>query len=109
MIVGLIAALSLRDGFSGDQALFLIYSKAISNGAILYRDVWDIKQPAIIFFYLIGGKLFGFTEIGIHLLETIYWLGFNLILIVGLKTQRATFGMVFPMELVERVNGNWWR
>ena len=98
-IVGLIAALSLRDGFSGDQALFLIYSKAINNGAILYRDVWDIKQPAIIFFYLIGGKLFGFTEIGIHLLETIYWLGFNLILIVGLKKYftKPLFAVLTPL------------
>lgn len=85
VIVGLIAILSLRDGFSGDQALFLIYSKAINNGAILYKDVWDIKQPAIFVFYLIGGKLFGFNEIGIHLLEIIYWLCFSLLLIVGLK------------------------
>ena len=85
LIVGLIALFSLRDGFSGDQSLFLIYSKAINNGAILYRDVWDIKQPAIFVFYLIGGKLFGFTEIGIHLLEIIYWLGLSLILITGLR------------------------
>lgn len=63
----------------------MIYSKAINNGAILYRDVWDIKQPGIIFFYLIGGKMFGFTEIGIHLLETAYWLIFSLMLIVWLK------------------------
>jgi len=51
----------------------------------LYRDVWDIKQPAIFVFYLVAGKLFGFTEIGIHLLEIIYWLGFSLILILGLR------------------------
>ncbi len=56
LIVGLIAVLSLRDGFSGDQALFLTYSKAINSGAILYKDVWDIKQPAIFVFYLITGK-----------------------------------------------------
>lgn len=86
LIVGLIAALSLRDGFSGDQALFLIYSRAIGSGAILYKDVWDIKQPAIFVFYLVAGKLFGFTEMGIHLLEIIYWLGFSLILITGLRS-----------------------
>ncbi len=86
MIVGLVAVLSLRDGFSGDQALFLIYSKAIGNGAVLYRDVWDIKQPAIIVFYLIAGKLFGFTEIGIHSFELIYWLGFGLFLAIGLRS-----------------------
>ena len=84
-LVSLIAGLSLRDGFSGDQALFLTYSKAISNGAILYRDVWDIKQPAIFVFYLTAGKLFGFTEIGVHLLELLYWLSFGVILTAGLK------------------------
>ncbi len=85
MIVGSLGVLCLRDGFSGDQALFLIYSKAINNGAILYKDVWDIKQPAIFVFYLVGGKLFGFNEVGIHLFEVIYWLVFSLILIFGLK------------------------
>lgn len=99
LIVGLIAALSLRDGFSGDQALFLIYSKAINNGAILYRDVWDIKQPAIICFYLIGGKLFGFTEIGIHLLELIYWLGLSILLIFGLRKYftNSLFAALIPL------------
>ncbi len=99
LIVALIAAFSLRDGFSGDQALFLIYSKAVSNGAILYRDVWDIKQPGIIFFYLFGGKLFGFTEIGIHLLETIYWLGFGLLVVVGLKKyfSNPLFAALIPL------------
>ncbi|CAN5468249.1 hypothetical protein BH20ACI1_BH20ACI1_26630 [soil metagenome] len=85
VIVGILGVSSLRDGFSGDQALFLIYSKAIDNGAILYKDVWDIKQPAIFVFYLIGGKLFGFNEVGIHLLEIIYWLGFSLMMIFGLR------------------------
>ncbi len=85
IIVGILGVLCLHDGFSGDQALFLIYSKAINNGAILYKDVWDIKQPAIFVFYLIAGKLFGFNEVGIHLFEVIYWLGFSLILIFGLR------------------------
>ncbi len=85
IIVASIAALSLQNGFSGDQALFLIYAKAINNGAILYRDVWDIKQPGIFIFYLIAGKSFGFTETGIHLFEIIYWLIFSVLLIFGLR------------------------
>lgn len=66
--------------------MFLVYSKAINNGAILYKDVWDIKQPGIFVFYLVAGNLFGFTEIGIHLLEIIYWLVFSLLLIFGLRS-----------------------
>ena len=102
LIVGSVAFLSLRDGFSGDQTLFLIYSKAIGNGAVLYRDVWDIKQPAIFVFYLAAGKLFGFTEIGIHLLEIIYWLGFSLLLIVGLKKYftNPLFAVLTPLFTV---------
>ena len=102
LIVCLIAFLSLRDGFSGDQALFLIYSKAIGNGAILYRDVWDIKQPAIFVFYLAAGKLFGFTEIGVHLLEIIYWLGFSFLLIIGLKKYftNPLFAVLTPLFTV---------
>ncbi len=99
LIVGLIAVLSLRDGFSGDQALFLTYSKAINSGAILYKDVWDIKQPAIFVFYLIAGKLFGFSEVGVHLLEIIYWFGLCLILITGLRNYFSNpfFAVVTPL------------
>ncbi len=99
MIVVLIASLSLNNGFSGDQALFLIYAKAIDGGAVLYRDVWDIKQPAIFVFYLLGGKLFGFTETGIHLFEIIYWLGFGVLLVAGLKKYFANplFAVLTPL------------
>ncbi len=99
IIVGTLGALSLRDGFSGDQALFLIYSKAIGNGAILYRDVWDIKQPAIFVFYLIAGKLFGFSEIGVHFLEIIYWLGLSLIMMLGLRRYfvNPLFALLTPL------------
>lgn len=98
-ITGLIALLSLRDGFSGDQALFLIYAKAIDNGAVLYKDVWDIKQPAIIVFYFVAGKLFGFTEIGIHLMEIIYWLCLSLIMILGLRSyfKNPLFAAITPL------------
>ncbi len=99
IIIVILGVLSLRDGFSGDQALFLIYSKAINNGAVLYRDVWDIKQPGIFVFYLIGGKIFGFNEVGIHLFELIYWLGLSLIMIFGLKSyfQNSLFAVLTPL------------
>lgn len=91
--------MNLRDGFSGDQALFLLISKAINNGSVLYRDVWDIKQPAIFVFYLIAGKLFGFTEVGIHLFELTYWFGFSLFLIFALRRyfNNALFAAFVPL------------
>ena len=94
--------MSLHNGFSGDQALFLIFSRAIDSGAVLYRDVWDIKQPGIFVFFLVGGKLFGFTEIGIHLLEIIYWLVFCLFLIFSLRNyfSNPLFAALTPLFTV---------
>ncbi len=65
----------------------------------MYRDVWDIKQPAIFVFYLVAGKLFGFNEIGIHLFEIIYWLGLSLILIFGLRNYftNPLFAILTPL------------
>lgn len=80
----------------------MIYAKAIDGGAVLYRDIWDIKQPAIFVFYLLGGKLFGFTETGIHLFEIIYWLSFGILLIVGLKKyfRNPLFAVLTPLFTV---------
>lgn len=80
-----LAALRLFDPFAGDQALFLIGSRMLDNGAILYRDFWDIKQPGIFWFYEIGGKLFGFSQEGVRLCELIWLLGFGVVLIVTLQ------------------------
>lgn len=76
-----IGSIHLPMPFWGDQAFYLLGAKEMNEGLVLYRDYWDIKQPGIFFFYLIGGKLFGFTEVGIHLLELIYWLLFSITLI----------------------------
>ncbi|NJK97534.1 MAG: glycosyltransferase family 39 protein [Bacteroidales bacterium] len=56
-------------------------AKEMHEGLVLYRDFWDIKQPGIFYFFLVGGKLFGFNEFGIHLLELLYWIFFCVILI----------------------------
>lgn len=60
----------------GDQILFLQGGESLSHGELLYRDFWDIKQPAVFAFYWVGGELFGFTEDGIHLFDLLYWLAF---------------------------------
>lgn len=111
-IIGFLGALSLRETFSGDQALFLIYSQEIEKGAILYRDIWDIKQPAIFIFYLIAGKLFGFNEVGIHLFEILYWFSLALIMIFGLrnyftKPLFAVLTPLFTIGIYYSVSGSW--
>ena len=75
-VVVLAGGLCLAWPFWGDQALFTVYSREMTEGAVLYRDLFDVKQPGIFLFYAAGGLLFGFTEIGIHLFELVYWLAF---------------------------------
>ena len=78
-------ALCLAMPFWGDQALFTVYGRQLSRGAVLYRDVFDVKQPGIFYFYTAGGLLFGFTEVGIHLFELLYWIGFSVFALVALR------------------------
>ena len=69
-----------------DQSLFITGAQEMAKGKVLYRDFWDFKPPGIFYFYYIGGNLFGFSEIGIHLLELICWLFFSVIIIKVLKS-----------------------
>ncbi len=45
-------------------------------GAVLYRDVWDVTNPGVFWFYQSAGTCFGFGEDGIHLFEWLYWVAF---------------------------------
>ena len=93
LVLGLVAlagGLNLAMPFWGDQALFTLYGRALTRGAVLYRDVFDVKQPGIFVFYAFGGSLFGFTEVGIHLFELIYWLAFSVFALVALRPYFTT-------------------
>lgn len=71
---------SLWKPFLIDQSIFVYGGQTIASGDVLYRDYWDIKQPGIFFFYALAGRLFGFTEPGIHLLELLWQLAGALVL-----------------------------
>jgi hypothetical protein len=101
MILGLI---HLPIPFHTDQALFVNGALALKEGAVLYRDFWDYKTPGIFLFYLLGGSLFGFTEVGIHTFELLYQLVFSAILILTLRPYYqspivASFTPVFTIGL----------
>jgi hypothetical protein len=89
-LVVLTGVLCLALPFWGDQALFTVYARQLAVGAVLYRDIFDVKQPGIFVFYLIGGALFGYTEVGIHLFELLYWLGFSLFALAALRPYFST-------------------
>jgi hypothetical protein len=83
--VAAIGILQLPVPFTGDQAFFCVGARQVSGGAVLYRDFWDVKQPGIFLFYLLGGKLFGFTDVGIHVFELLLLLVFSVVLLHALK------------------------
>jgi hypothetical protein len=62
----------------------------MKDGARLYVDAWDINQPGIFLFYLAAGSSFGFTEMGIHLFELLYWLAFSVTLLVTIGRRLAS-------------------
>jgi hypothetical protein len=84
-LVAITGAVCLPMPFYGDQALFAVYGRQLAHGAVLYRDVFDVKQPGIFWFYAVGGILFGDTEVGIHLLELLYWLAFSIFCLRALR------------------------
>jgi hypothetical protein len=95
----LAGALCVAMPFSSDQALLTLYARQFTRGAVLYRDLFDIKQPGIFIFYAVSGLLFGFTEIGIHLFELLYWLAFSIFALVALRPY-FTAAWAAPLVLV---------
>lgn len=78
-------ALNLIFPFVSDQAMALLGARTVANGGTLYVDYWDNKLPGLIWFYLVAGKLFGFTEQGIRALELIWMTVFSLVMMVTLR------------------------
>ncbi len=64
----------------GDQALFIVGGQRLNEGGVYYRDVWDIKQPGIYWFYQAGDLIdkalaeplgSGYSGLGARLLEAL--------------------------------------
>jgi hypothetical protein len=85
IIVAVLGLGHLAYPFGGDQALFVIGALDLSQGAVLYRDFWDFKQPGIFAFYYAAGSLFGFDEVGTHAFELGWMLMLSVVLIVTMK------------------------
>ncbi|GET35759.1 hypothetical protein MiSe_05040 [Microseira wollei NIES-4236] len=110
--VVLIGLIHVPYPFEGDQALFTIGAWKMSQGGILYRDFWDLKQPGIYAFYLLAGSMFGFHEVGIHSFELLYMLAFSAVLIITLKdyySQRAIASLtpLLTVGIYYGVSGAW--
>lgn len=105
LILGLIALGALGvlvsfQPFTGDQALFASGARQLAHGDVLYRDVWDVKQPGIYAFYLGGGAIFGYSEVALHLFELVVLLGFGVILATSLRARFARAGVAAAVPVL---------
>lgn len=79
-VVILLMAVYLPFPLKGDQAMFLYGARALSEGARLYSEFWDMKQPGIYWFYRVAGELFGFDQVGLHMLELVWFVALAIVL-----------------------------
>lgn len=103
LVIAILGVIHLAYPLGGDQALFALTAEAMQRGSVLYRDIYDVKQPGIFFFYQLAGVLFGFHEQGIHLLELFYQLAFTGVVgwTVGLRFRLPILGIWFaPLATV---------
>ena len=84
IVVALIAAIHVPFPFYNDQATFTLGALKLHQGAVMYVDFWDLKQPGIYFIYLFAGSIFGFSERGVHTFEALYWMAFAVVLLATL-------------------------
>ena len=109
LVAGLI---DLRKPFTGDQALFVTGARALSRGAMLYRDFWDLKQPGIYGFYWLGLHLPGSPEVAVHALELIYFLAFTSVILLTLRCCSyspiySALSAVLVCGVYFVISGNW--
>ena len=62
----------------------------MAQGDVLYRDFWDLKPPGIFLFYYAAGRLFGFSEMGVHIFELLWMVFFGGILMIVLAKAFGT-------------------
>ena len=72
--VGLLGLVHLPHPFHGDKALFQLGGQVLADGGVLYVDFWDLKKPGIYLFHALAGRVFGFSEFGVHIFELGYLL-----------------------------------
>jgi hypothetical protein len=68
----LLGVLQLPAPFTGDLSLFALGGARLLDGAVLYRDFWDVKQPGVFGFYAGARAAFGADEAAVRALELVW-------------------------------------
>lgn len=84
-LIAIAGVLKLEHPFGRDQAIHHWMALRMMDGAVAYRDVWDVKQPAILAFHSLAIALFGPTVRAVHLLELIWMLVLAVLIMVLLR------------------------
>jgi hypothetical protein len=90
LLVGLV---HLPFPYHGDQALFAVYGRMMAHGAVLYRDMWDVKQPGVFMTYRFV-ELVGTSEVAIHAFELLL---LAVTVVVGMYVLRRRFSHSFAL------------
>lgn len=88
----LIIPTALLSPMGGDQGVFSLIGKLIGDGALPYRDIWDIKGPLVYYLYALGQlvtpqKMLGTLCLDVGLFALAFY---NLYRLVAPKGQTAT-------------------
>src|SRR5690348_10834175 len=71
-VVAVLAAYRLLAPIAGDQALAMLYGRRLRDGAVIYRDVWDIRQPLTFYWYATIGSIAGSTVAWLRIGELLW-------------------------------------
>ena len=85
VLIAAFGALKLALPLHRDGATFLWLASQLDRGAVLYTDVWDVKQPGIFIFDYLAGRMFGFSAEGVHLFELLWQSTFAVIVMIALR------------------------
>jgi 4-amino-4-deoxy-L-arabinose transferase-like glycosyltransferase len=71
-VLALAALPTLLYPFTRDQGAYAYIADLMMKGGVPYRDVWDLKPPAIYFVYWVAFALFGRSEVAVRFLDVLY-------------------------------------
>jgi hypothetical protein len=78
-VVLVLGSLKVHYPFTLDQSVFATFARMMDDGAVLYRDIWDPKQPGIFYYYLAAGRSFGSSEAGANVFHLLWLLSGGLL------------------------------
>jgi hypothetical protein len=98
VVLALVIVVHLPFPFGVDQTFGAVFGNEIRHGQVLYKDVWDVRQPGWFAIFTLGGA-FGADEFVVHLIEGALSLVFAVVLQRTLRphVEKAWVAAVAPI------------